>query len=97
MATVGEGGKVGEEEGESEGFRAVSQRRLQDRCWIILRKWSMGSIIRLAPSEKETKDEWWRRLLKKGNTVEEAKDGLNSTILSGYVGTYHLNTYQIPK
>lgn len=57
MATVGKGGKVGEEEGESKGFRAVSKRRLQDRCWIILGKWSMGSIIRLAPSEKETKDE----------------------------------------
>lgn len=48
----------------------------------------MGSITCLVPSEKETKDERWRRLLEKRNTVEEAKDGLNSTKLSGYVGTY---------
>lgn len=43
--------------GKSEGFRAVSKRRVQDRCWIIPRKWSMGSITCLVPSEKETKDE----------------------------------------
>lgn len=72
--------------GKSEGFRAVSKRRVQDRCWIIPRKWSMGSITCLVPSEKETKDERWRLPLK-GNTAEEAKDGW----LSGYVDVHHSN------
>lgn len=78
--------------GKSEGFRAICKRRVQDRCWIILGKWSMGSITCLVPSEKETKNERWRKLLEKGNTVEKARDGLNSTKLSGYVETSH--TYQ---
>lgn len=74
--------------GKSEGFRGISKRRVQDRCWIILGKWSTTYLV---PSEKETKEEG---LLEKGNTMEEARDGLNSTKLSGYVETYHSNRYQ---
>lgn len=90
-AAVEEGEREEEGVGKSEGFRAVSKRRVQDRCWIIPRKWSMGSITCLVPSEKETKDERWRRLPLKGNTAEEAKYGLNSTKLSGYVDVHHSN------
>lgn len=56
-ATVGEGGKVemeGRGKGKTvEGFNATSRRRRRDRCWIMLGKWSMGSITCLVVSEEE--------------------------------------------